>query len=385
MKTVNDLKIERSKKIEQMEDLVKRVMEENRNKDEAETKLWNDLDTEVKGLDEKISMLERQEELNKRSIVSFEIKEERKSLSERFAEAMASASRGQMASFKASLAEFRAEPLLSNTITQQNTQLGGISIVKQDAKSFLQGLGTKVYTGVKGQITLTSAAAGNATFPGENTTDVSLNLVPAMLTLAPRRCSINTTYTKEFAANVNDQAIADVMLELEDALWRRIATDLMYNFLVDANDASTTIAGSTLAATDIYNLEAGISTAPKSPAFVTSPKVSGYLKGLATIASVAGPVWNGNPYVGSIDGIPAYGTPYTGTTAVNGVGSVTSEQLFYGDFSEAAVAQFGEVEFTFNPYTYAKEGKIEVVADTMADSGIVNYRAFKWIKDVSIA
>ena len=385
MKTVNDLKIERSKKIEQMEELVKRVMEENRSKDEAETKLWNNLDAEVKSIDEKISMLERQEELNKRSIVNFEVKEEKKSLSQRFMEAMEAATRGQMTSFKADLAEFRAEPLISTSITQQNTQLGGLSIVKQDAKSFLQNLGVKVYTGVKGQITLSSAASANATFPGENTTDVSANISPASLTLAPRRCGISQTYTKEFLANVNDQIVADVMVELEDALWRRIATDLMYNFLVDAGDASIKIAGSTLAATDIYGLEAGISAAPKAPAFVTSPKVAGYLKGLATISNVAGPVWNGNPYVGSIDGIPAYGTPYTGTTAVNGVGSVTSEQLFYGDFSESAVAQFNQVEFTFNPYTYAKEGKIEVVADTMADSGIVNSRAFKWIADVSIA
>lgn len=384
MKSINELKQERAAKIAQMSTLVDRVMAENRSKDEAETTLWNNLDKEVTGLDENIRMAERQEELNKRSAGESVKTAVENSLSQRFLNAIESANKGQMASLKVNMAEFRAEPLISTTITQQNTQLGGISIVKQDAKSFLQNLGVKVYTGVKGQITLTSAASGNATFPGENTTDTSLNLAPAMLTLAPRRVGISTQYTKEFLSNVNDQIVTDVMVELEDAIWRRLATDLMYNVGVDAKDASTKIAGTTLAASDLYALEAGIGAAPKNPAFVTSPKVAAYLKGTATIASVSGPVWNGNPYSGSIDGIPAFGTPYTGTVAVNGVGSITSKQLIYGDWSEAAIAQFDTVNVIFNPYTFAKEGKIEVVLDTMADNGIVNYRAFNWINDVSI-
>ena len=197
--------------------------------------------------------------------------------------------------------------------------MGGLSIVKQDAKSFLAGLGVKTYEGVKGQITLASAASVSATFPGENTIDVSANLSPASLTLAPRRCGVTQTYTKEFLANVNDQIVNDMMTELQDAIWRKLAEDLMTNVGIDAKDSSVLIAGSTLAATDIYKLEAGITAAPKAPAFVTSPKVAGFLKGIATIANVSGPVWNGNPYAGSIDGLPAYGTPYAG--------GVTAEQL----------------------------------------------------------
>lgn len=377
MYKLSELNQERSKSLDKMKSIVEKAIAENRSKNDEETKMYSLLDDEVRELDEKINLFKQQDELDKRSFAPVVKTDEKKSISEQFRSAINDANTGKMTSFKVDMRELRAEPLISTSVTQQNVQLGGVSIVKQDAKSFLAGLGVKTYTGVKGQITLTSAAQVSATFPGENTTDVSANFTPAMLTLAPRRCGISQTYTKEFLANVNDEIVTDVMTELQDAIWRKLAEDLMTNLYTDAKDSSTLITGSTLAATDIYALEAGISAAPKAPAFVTSPKVAGFLKGTATIASVAGPIWNGNPYAGSIDGIAAYGTPYAG--------GVTAEKLIYGDWTEAAVATFGPVEITINPYTYAKEGKIEVVVDTMADTGVINYRAFKWINDVSIA
>lgn len=369
-----DLKIERNEKVSQMKTIVDKVLTENRSQNDEEKNMWEKLEGEVKELDSKISMAERQDAYN----VSIPVAtNEKKSIAEQFRGAINEANSGRMTSFKVDLRELRAEPLISTSITQQNTQMGGLSIVKQDAKSFLAGLGVKTYEGVKGQITLASAASVTASFPGENTIDLSANLSPASLTLAPRRCGVTQTYTKEFLANVNDQIVNDMMTELQDAIWRKLAEDLMTNVTTDAKDASTLITGSTLTATDIYNLESGITAAPKAPAFVTSPKVAGFLKGLATVASVAGPMWNGNPYAGSVDGIPAYGTPYAG--------GVSAERLIYGDWNEAAIAQFGPVEITINPYTYAEYGKVQVVVDTMADTGIVNYRAFKWINDVSIA
>lgn len=378
MKNIYELKQERASKIAQMQDLVTNVMAENRAKNEAEVTQWNTLDKEVSALDETIKMAERQEELNKRAGKPVEVATEgNKSVTARFMDAIAEARDGRLSSFKVRMEEFRADPLISTTIPQQNTQVGGVSIVKQDAKSFLQSLGVKVYTGIKGQLTLTSASAVAATFPGENTSATSANFTPSTITLAPRRVAVSQAYTKEFMQNVNDQIVADVLTDLQDSIWRKLGEDLMTNVGIDAASSAVTIAGSTLTATDIYNLEAGIEAAPKNPAFVTSPKVAGYLKGTATIAGVSGPVWNGNPYSGSIDGIPAYGTPYAG--------GVTSKKLIYGDWNEAAIAQFGEIEITINPYTYAKEGKVEFVVDTMADSGVVNKTAFQWIADVSIA
>ena len=378
MKNINELKQERASKIAQMQDLVTNVMAENRAKNEAEVTQWNTLDKEVSNLDETIKMAERQEELNKRVGKPAEVVAEgNKTVTARFLDAIAEARSGKVSSFTVRMEEFRADPLISTSVTQQNVQLGGVSIVKQDAKSFLQSLGVKVYTGIKGQITLTSASAVAATFPGENTASTSANFTPSTLILAPRRIGVAQTYTKEFMQNVNDQIVADLLTDLQDAIWRKLGEDLMTNVGTDAASSAVTITGSGLAATDIYKLESGISAAPKNPAFVTSPKVAGYLKGTATIAGVSGPVWNGNPYAGSIDGIPAYGTPYAG--------GVTSKKLIYGDWNEAAIAQFGEMEITVNPYTYAKEGKIEFVVDTMADSGIVNKTAFQWINDVSIA
>lgn len=377
MKNINEMKQERASKISQMDTLVNTIMTENRAKNESELAVWNNLDNEVKGLDESIRMAERQEELNKRAGKPVEIvTESTKSLNERFLDAFNEVRSGKVASFSIRMDEFRADPLISSSVTAPVTQYGGVSILKQDAKSFLQALGTKVITGIKGQITLNSAASTVATFPGETGDASTANTTLSALTLAPRRVAISQTYTKEFIQNVNNEIVADVMTDLQDAIWRKLAEDLMTNVAIDALDSSTKIAGVTLVATDIYNLEAGIETSPKNPGFVTSPKVAAYLKGTATIAGVSGPVWSGNPYGGSIDGLPSYGTPYAG--------GVTGKKLIYGDWSEAAVAQFGELEITINPYTYAKQGKVEIVVDTMVDSGIVNKGAFKWISDVSI-
>lgn len=377
MKNINELKQERAGKLAQMTAIVDKAMTENRSNNESEVENYNSLDKEVNSIDETIRMAERQEELNKRSGKAIEIVAEgNKSVTARFMDAINEARSGKVSSFSVRMDEFRADPLISTTIAQQNTQVGGVSILKQDAKSFLQGLGTKVHTGVKGQITLTSASGVVATFPGENTSVSSANFTPSTITLAPRRIGVAQTYTKEFVQNVNDQILGDVLTDLQDAIWRKLAEDLMTKVTIHAVDSSVKIAGSTLVATDIYSLESGIKTAPKNPGFVTSPKVAGYLKGTATIAGVSGPVWTGNPYNGSVDGLPAYGNDYAG---------VTGKKLIYGDWNEAAIAQFGELEITINPYSYAKEGKIEFVVDTMADTGIVNKDAFKWINDVSIA
>jgi hypothetical protein len=49
-------------------------------------------------------------------------------------------------------------------------------------------------------------------------------------------------------------------------------------------------------------------------------------------------------------------------TKGNSVGNCHS--LIFGDFSKCELAQFGGLDLTVNPYSYAKEGYIQVVANS---------------------
>ena len=57
-------------------------------------------------------------------------------------------------------------------------------------------------------------------------------------------------------------------------------------------------------------------------------------------------------------------------------GNLTSGEIFFGDFSNIIVGQWGGLEIMIDPYKYARSGGVEVIASLVADIAVRNPQTF---------
>ena len=55
--------------------------------------------------------------------------------------------------------------------------------------------------------------------------------------------------------------------------------------------------------------------------------------------------------------------------------SLFSPRLYYGDFSNLAIAQWGGIDLTVDPYTQAASGKIRLVINAFFDAKLLRENA----------
>jgi len=248
-------------------------------------------------------------------------------------------------------------------------------VAKSPAEGLMEKLGVRKYTGLTGDFVVPSMAQVSAAFVAEETAVPDASAAPASLKLSPRRLGAYHEVTMETLNSTVPAIWQGIVQDIKDAWYRKQFNDLCTQIMADAVDASTTIAGATLAYTDLVNLQANVPYDVVSPAYLTTPKTAAFLKTTVTLSNVAGPVWEGPVMEGSIDGLPAMSS-----------GLVPTDKLIYADFKQAAVAEWGSgLEILVNPYSLDKEGKIRVTISGLTDTGFTNYRFSSWITDVSIA
>lgn len=374
MKNINELKQERASKIAQMSTIVDRVMGENRSKNEAEAKLWNDLDSEVNGLDETIRMAERQEELNKRAGKPVEVRnEEKQPVSIQFRDWLKdSVQKGITASFNG-LGELRADPIITSTDSAviNKSIAGGVDILTSPSEEFLRKLGITFYPGLQGNFIVPSMAEDKATFATESGDSSTADMSTSSLTLAARRVTHTQKISKETLVQTNPAIYTSILQNLVNGIWNAVTYDVFDTLETDAaTQTSTKSQASYVNFTDILNLEASLGGLNISnAAYVTTPTGKAYLKGVAALTNQA-PIWANN----EVNGYPAYGVP-----------AANAKKLYFGDFSRSAVGQWGGLEIIVDPYTAAKQGQIVLTVIGMFDTGVTNKRAFTFCSDTSLS
>jgi len=336
--------------------------------EEARTNIAN-LEKEYDKLGADIETAKRQAERAKSTTAPVVERTEAKSVGVAFKEAIERAIETQQP------VTFRADPYLSTTNTTLiDKSFAPVSVMKTPGKDFLTKLGVQFVSGpqLKGNYVLPAMAELIGSNPNEGIDVSTANVAPGTVVLTAKRNGASQTFTKEFLTQSGPDVLAGVLSAMIDAPYLAEAYNLMDNITVDAVDASIKIAGSTLALGDLTNLEAGVPYAKTSPHFVTTPAVAGFLKKTAGLTNQSA-MWEGKIEEGNLDGYNAIGHSAANT-----------KQLIFGDWSKAYVAVYQEPTILINPYSYAKSGKVEFVVDAIMDSGIADYRAFKWISDVSI-
>jgi len=249
-----------------------------------------------------------------------------------------------------------------------------LSVAKSPAESVMMAMGVTKYTGLNGDFVLPSMPQVSAGFAAETVAVADASADPSDLKLSARRLGAYNVVTKEVLNNSQPAIWAGVIQDIRDAYYRAQLADLFDQIQTDAVDASTTIAGSTLAYEDVVGLQANVPYDMARPVYVATPAIAAFLKKTATIASVKGPVWEGPLMQGNIDGLPAFASNLA-----------NADHLLYFDANAAVVAEWGEgIELLVNPYEFDVEGKIKVTISGLTDTGFRNYRFASWIADVSI-
>ena len=268
---------------------------------------------------------------------------------------------------------FRADPIITSTDSGiiEKQVFPNIDILTSPAEAFLKQLGVTFYTGLTGNFVLPSMAEDTATFVTEAISDASsASMATASLTLTPRRVSHTQAISKETLSQTSPGIYAGIVQNLNNGLWNAVANDVFDQLRVDCGSTNESSLSVYPTWTNFVDMEASMGgKILNNPAYVVTPSMRAYLETTAKMTN-QGPIFEN----GKINSYPAYGVPCQNSTVIT-----------FGDWSSAAVGQWGPIEIVVDPYTDAKKGLLNLTIVGLFDSGIVNKRRFKSYLDASIA
>jgi HK97 family phage major capsid protein len=376
MKKINELKQTKASKIAEMKSLNERIMTENRGKDSDESKLWNTLKAEVEALEDNITRMEIQEQLDKETVVeraTVETKEDKSEVT-KFRDWLNDAVAGRTKNLSYTIEE-RADPFISSTDTgviQKLVRPEGIDVLTSPGEAFLRNLGVTFYTGLIENFTLPSMGEANAGYVGEGLDGSTANMASVSVTLAARPVVISQAITKQTLKQTSPAVYQSILNNLMTGIWNAVSKDAFTQWISDMAGQVTTPTVAGLVYADLVKMEAsigGLDINPATTAYLTTPTAKAYLKQKIELGTTVGPaIWYNN----EINGYKALSTPHLG-----------AGKLMFGDFSKLAIGQWGPIELVVDPYTKAASQQIVITAQGNFDAGAINKRGLVYA-DVSV-
>ena len=280
------------------------------------------------------------------------------------------------------------------------TSVGGIIDVLMP-KMVLNGLGVQKLSGLVGNLDMpTASTLPAAGWNTENGTATEKSPAFGKVTFSPKRLaafiavsnqlmlqSSNSidTYVREFLLNA-------MALELEKAAIKGGGSNEPVGILGNSNiniayagnaaSNSTNANGAAAVWADVVNLDKLVDVAnAQGNAYITNPKVKAALQLTPRQSSGV----EGNFVLPSATN-ELNGYPFNWSTTVpsnlSKGSSSTLSALIYGDFTKMAIASWGGMELTVDPYSGAKGGLTNVILNSYLDVNLLQPTAFAAIKDI---
>ena len=241
------------------------------------------------------------------------------------------------------------------------------------ANSALTKLGVKWYTGApKGDLSIPVMGKGNVGWAGEiaaagESTNSFTNVV-----LKPKRLTAFVDISKMLLAQDTVGAEAAIRRDIVNALNDKLeATILGSDAKSDTQPAgifngATIQDGSDFA--KVCAIEAGVedNNVYGNMKYLLSTGAKADLRAMAKSSKNTQLVYEG----GEVDGVPAITTSNVKTAG----------NYVYGDFSNLAVASWGDIELTIDEYTQAVNGCVRIVVNAYFDAAILRSEAFAFGK-----
>lgn len=278
------------------------------------------------------------------------------------------------------------------------TEYGGelINILRNIA--LVVRMGARVLTGLSSPIAFPRQTQDvTATWVPENPgTDVAdSNVKTDLVTISPRTLQAATKYSRQLL--VQSSVDVEAMVRESIAAAHALAYDLaaihgtgsnnqplgVYNQpnvnTVDFGNASFG-SSNKLAWTGVVEMERIVASANAllgALGFLTTPSIAAdgktTLKFPGAAVAQGGPIWEGTLLEGEMDGVRAMTTNQVAKTlGANGAASGgTYHGLIYGNWADLIIGQFGgAMEMIVDPYTFKKQGLIEVASFQMSDVAV---------------
>lgn len=249
---------------------------------------------------------------------------------------------------------------------------GGAPLIGTETQPLVAALEKVI--GVKGFRTI-AGLTSNISIPVQTTRNVAYqtahlrdaattsNPVFTNVMLTPVKISGNTRIGKELIAQANDDVEAFIIDSLTKEIGYKVEDYLLGKVSTGATGSVTYSALTAIDWNDILAFEAAIGGyALEEPAYVMSPAARAALKGIAKAGTF--PV-----FLCEDNKVNGYD--------VNVSGCVGNNNIYFGDWSKLLLGIWGNgLEIMVNPYTYAKEGDVEIVASICVDAAVLQGDAF---------
>jgi HK97 family phage major capsid protein len=262
------------------------------------------------------------------------------------------------------------------------------------SKNVLPKLGAQVWRGLSADYKIPlNDASGSVAWEGEGDTGAEVTPTFAASTLTPKRVGGYINVSKQLIRQANNSP--DVNTFATRNLARLIDNAVETAALVGGGagepsgivDTLTATVSNTAAPTraNVLALQTAISAANAEMgniAYVTTPYIRSVLKTVDVGTDTGFFVWDGR-YMspgtnqvfgeGQVEGYRACATTIAGAGGASG-----ANYMIFGNFEDLVIGQFGGMELIINPYTKAKEAKIEVIANTWVDVALLHNGSFAY-------
>lgn len=268
-------------------------------------------------------------------------------------------------------------------------------------KTVLNGLGVQKLSGLVGNLDLpTASTLPSAGWNTENGTATEKSPAFSKITFSPKRLAAYIQVSNQLmlqSSNSIDGYVRNWLLNamaqsLETAAIKgggsNEPTGIIANASVNVTYAggaasnSTNANGAAPVWADVVNLMKAVENANgNGVAYLTNPLVKAKLQTTARQSSgVEGNfIW---PSGGTdLNGYPVATTTLVPSNLSKGSSSTLSAMIF-GDFSKMAIASWGGMELTVDPYSGATAGLTNVVLNAYLDTNLLNPTAFAVCKDI---
>ena len=394
------LKEERATMVQNMEAILDVAKSEERDLTENEQNSWDGFNTEIESIDKKITIAERQEELNKSIAANLSATKSTKEVKElrdySFQDAMRQSVNGQLTGLVKEMDQearanhpnqmFRGVAVPSSVLehraaitTAGSSATEVASFTDQlEANLVLASAGANFYSGVNDMKFPVVSGITSSWTTEDSGADTSASGSTSSLTLSPKKMiSVVDISAEAMTQNAGlESAIrrnmaSSVASTLEKALLTAGAdiTNAPASIFTDATAGATGVT-----APDFINLEATVlgNDVPLEGArmaYIFDKDAYSSIRTLLQTTGVAA-LWDPatkmlNNYFG-----------FFSTNVGNG-GSDNKAHALYGDFSKVHICQFGGIDLLWDPYTKSRQGVGSLVVTSLVDGNAVqNAEAF---------
>jgi hypothetical protein len=254
---IADLKLTRSEKIKEMGKLVDLASAENRNMSEVEQTTWRSLETEVKGLDSQIDVVERQDKLNQSLVGDNQTNrglDEKPSPVELIKRSAKNHTGGVSINLRELNKSFRDRADVADV--QADTLFPEISVFGKEPADFAK-LGVKVKTGVKGLLRAPYVAPAVGKNVAENAAITENANYPTSKSVALTKVAEKQIFTYEEIGDLTVDHFNQLLADLKKGIDRKLTANI-YNLLATDTDVTAVAAATALDRDSMLALEAAV-------------------------------------------------------------------------------------------------------------------------------